>query len=64
MIRPDPALVSTDLTVRQYFVSIALQGLLSNSALTSTIDSKGKTWIVDKAILLADAAIKAEKGSE
>ena len=58
-----PGEVGRGMTLRQWYAGLALQGLLSNKELSSAVIHQCDDTVVNVALELADALIKAERES-
>ena len=51
-----------DMTLRDYYAGLAMQGMLSNEKLPKHILEAGQSWIEESAWAVADAMLKAREG--
>jgi hypothetical protein len=50
-----------DMTMRDYYAGLAMQGMLSNEKLHKQILEVGQSWIEESAWAVADAMLKARE---
>ena len=50
-----------DMTLRDYYAGLAMQGMLSNEKLHKQILEVGQSWIEESAWAVADAMLKARE---
>jgi len=51
-----------DMTMRDHYAGLAMQGMLSNEKLHKQILEAGQSWIEESAWAVADAMLKARDG--
>lgn len=52
---------SRDMTLRDHFAGLAMQGMLANPKLQEQILKAGQSWIEESAYAVADAMLEARK---
>jgi hypothetical protein len=52
----------SEITLRDHFAGLAMQGMLANPKLEKQILERGKSWIEESAWIVADAMIKERNG--
>ncbi len=50
-----------DMTLRDYYAGLAMQGMLANPKLQEQIIKAGQSWIEESAYAVADAMLKARE---